>query len=47
MPMVVRPVALAAPGADSASYTVKFGFDGAFSATGRGSGGGRRQPPAQ
>ena len=36
MPVVVRPVALAAPVQTSANYTVKFGFDGAFSATPRG-----------
>jgi hypothetical protein len=36
IPMVVRPVALAAPAEASGSYDVTFGFDGPFSATGRG-----------
>jgi hypothetical protein len=35
-PIVVRPVALAAPAQVSGSYTVTFGYDGAFSATPRG-----------
>lgn len=36
IPVVVRPVALAAPAQVSASYTVKFGYDGPFTATARG-----------
>lgn len=36
VPMVVRPVALAAPAEVSGSYSVTFGFTGAFSATARG-----------
>lgn len=41
IPMVVRPVALSAPASvtstgDAISYDVKFGYSGAFSATGRG-----------
>ncbi len=36
VPMVVRPVALAAPAEVSGSYNVTFGFSGAFSATARG-----------
>jgi subtilisin family serine protease len=36
VPMVVRPVALAAPAEVSGSYSVTFGFSGAFSATARG-----------
>jgi hypothetical protein len=36
MPVVVRPTALAAPAEVSGSYSVKFGFTGAFSATVRG-----------
>jgi len=36
IPMVVRPVALAAPTEVSGSYDVTFGYDGPFSATGRG-----------
>ena len=36
VPIVVRPVALAAPTQVSGSYNVTFGFDGAFSATPRG-----------
>jgi len=35
-PIVVRPVALAAPAQVSGSYNVTFGFSGAFSATARG-----------
>ncbi len=36
IPMVVRPVALAAPAQAAASYNVTFGYDGPFSATPRG-----------
>ncbi len=36
IPLVVRPVALAAPAEVNASYSVKFGFTGPFSATPRG-----------
>ena len=36
VPMVVRPVALAAPAQAGGSYTVTFGYNGAFSATARG-----------
>lgn len=36
MPVVIRPVALAAPTQVSGSYDVTFGYDGAFTATGRG-----------
>ena len=36
VPMVVRPVALAAPAQVSAGYNVTFGYTGAFSATARG-----------
>ena len=36
VPMVVKPVALAAPAEVSGSYTVKFGFTGPFTATARG-----------
>ena len=36
VPIVVRPVALAAPAEVSGSYNVKFGFTGPFSATPRG-----------
>jgi hypothetical protein len=36
IPMVVRPVALAAPAQVSGSYSVTFGYDGDFSATARG-----------
>ena len=36
IPMVVRPVALAAPVQVSGSYTVTFGYNGSFSATARG-----------
>ena len=36
VPVVVRPVALAAPLQASGSYSVTFGYDGAFGATGRG-----------
>jgi subtilisin family serine protease len=36
IPMVVMPVALAAPAQVSASYTVSFGYDGPFTATARG-----------
>ena len=36
VPMVARPVALAAPAQASDSYSVKFGYTGAFSATARG-----------
>jgi hypothetical protein len=36
IPMVVRPVALAAPAQVSGSYSVTFGYDGDFTATGRG-----------
>lgn len=36
IPMVVRPVALAAPAEAGGSYDVTFGFDGPFSATPRG-----------
>ncbi len=36
IPMVVRPVALAAPVQVSGSYTVTFGYNGTFSAVGRG-----------
>jgi subtilisin family serine protease len=36
VPMVVQPVALAAPAEVSGSYDVKFGFSGPFSATARG-----------
>ncbi len=36
VPMVVRPVALAAPAQASASYDVTFGYSGPFTATGRG-----------
>ena len=35
-PIVVRPVALSAPAQVSGSYSVAFGYDGAFSATPRG-----------
>jgi hypothetical protein len=35
-PLVVRPVALAAPAQVSGSYGVTFGYDGSFTATGRG-----------
>lgn len=35
-PIVVRPVALAAPVQVSGSYNVKFGYDGGFTATARG-----------
>jgi subtilisin family serine protease len=35
-PLVVRPVALAAPAEVTGSYPVTFGYDGAFSATARG-----------
>ena len=36
IPVVVRPVALAAPAEVSGSYSVKFGYDGPFTATPRG-----------
>jgi subtilisin family serine protease len=36
MPVVVRPVALAAPVEVNGSYSVKFGYDGPFTATARG-----------
>ncbi|HQR48912.1 MAG TPA: S8 family peptidase [Steroidobacteraceae bacterium] len=36
IPVVVKPVALGAPAQVSGSYTVKFGYDGPFSATARG-----------
>ena len=36
VPMVVRPVALAAPAQATGSYNVTFGYSGAFSATARG-----------
>lgn len=36
VPLVVRPVALAAPASASGSYTVTFGYDGPFTATARG-----------
>lgn len=36
VPMVARPVALSAPTQVSGSYSVTFGFDGAFSASARG-----------
>jgi subtilisin family serine protease len=36
VPMVVRPVALAAPAEVGGSYSVTFGYDGAFTATARG-----------
>ena len=36
VPVVVRPVALAAPAQVSGSYNVTFGYDGPFSATARG-----------
>ncbi|MDB5857138.1 MAG: peptidase and in kexin sedolisin [Ramlibacter sp.] len=36
VPMVARPVSLGAPAEVSGSYTVTFGYDGPFSATGRG-----------
>lgn len=36
IPVVVRPVALAAPAQVSGSYTVTFGYTGAFTATARG-----------
>ena len=36
VPMVVRPVALAAPAQVSGSYNVTFGYDGPFTATARG-----------
>jgi len=36
VPMVVRPVALAAPAQVGGSYSVTFGYDGAFTATARG-----------
>ena len=36
IPMVVRPVALAAPAQVSGAYNVTFGYNGAFSATARG-----------
>ena len=36
IPMVVRPVALAAPAQVAASYNVTFGYDGPFTATPRG-----------
>jgi hypothetical protein len=36
IPVVVRPVALGAPAQVSGSYSVKFGYDGPFSAAGRG-----------
>ncbi len=36
VPMVVRPVAFAAPAEVSGSYGVKFGYSGAFTATARG-----------
>ena len=36
IPMVVRPVALAAPAQVSGSYSVTFGYTGAFTATARG-----------
>jgi hypothetical protein len=36
LPMVVRPLALAAPAQVSGSYSVTFGYDGPFSATPRG-----------
>jgi subtilisin family serine protease len=36
VPMVVRPVALAAPALVSGSYSVTFGYDGPFTATPRG-----------
>jgi hypothetical protein len=35
-PIVVRPVALAAPAQVSGNFTVKFGYNGAFTATARG-----------
>jgi hypothetical protein len=35
-PVVIRPVALAAPAQVSGSYTVTFGYNGSFSATARG-----------
>ena len=36
VPMVVRPLALAAPAQVSGSYNVTFGYDGPFGATARG-----------
>lgn len=36
VPVVVRPIALAAPAEVGGSYAVKFGYTGAFSAVGRG-----------
>lgn len=36
IPVVVKPVALGAPAQVSGSYSVKFGYDGPFSATARG-----------
>ncbi len=36
IPMVVRPVALAAPAEVNGSYSVTFGYDGPFTATARG-----------
>jgi len=36
LPMVVRPLALAAPAQVTGSYSVTFGYDGPFSATARG-----------
>ena len=36
LPVVIRPVALSAPAEVSGSYSVKFGYTGAFSATARG-----------
>jgi hypothetical protein len=36
VPVVVTPVALGAPAQVTGSYSVKFGYDGAFTATGRG-----------
>jgi hypothetical protein len=35
-PIVIRPVALAAPAQVSGNFTVKFGYNGAFTATARG-----------
>ena len=36
IPVVLRPIALAAPAEVTASYAVKFGYSGAFTAVGRG-----------
>ena len=45
-PIVVRPVALAAPTQVSGSYSVTFGYSGPFTATPRGLSR-RRSPPAR